>query len=528
MECFCCIKSKRRHGDETSKHPPNPYTVSPNHSQPSTLNRDLQFPKVSGTGLWLGAPGIHAVTPAPAYFMHKNPPPTGMMDIPPSYLQRATSERRPQSRNPYAPSKAMFSSHNNVYLMPVGIPGHQRIYHSANLSPLPEVPPMMSSYTPMGMEIYEYTPMGASNGLASRSKLIETKHSPYMYNDNFTMVNKLERSRSDAQQFPRPAPHKFIHTKQTSSSSQDRKSQSSFKDSSVYIKDDKRKLVSSEGFDGSMKNKSSLDELHSSFYNKAFSTDSGLGKSSSSIDKPNAPHLIAMKSPKRISQSGGTPGLVSTYVSKPDMSTDIILSTNKTDDQKTQPSFSDMLDSINLPDEAEADLGHKEYSYSGVITSKKSDKSQAITKSSTSSADSGVYSEVIAINKGIKSDKTESKDFLQDEHVVKGIVDTLVLPDISDVEKPKQSNSHLPFGSAQIRASVQGHHSSTGDRRLKPDDKKPKEIMTSSKTYQHLDGTIDDANHAGKITDTVFQFLDSYLSEDEGTDNHSAIVEMRA
>ncbi|KAH9498439.1 hypothetical protein Btru_008259 [Bulinus truncatus] len=497
-------KSKRRQRDEPGKVYPGHHGVSPNVSQNSTLNHDVQFPKVSGNGLWLGAPGMHAVTPSPAYYMHtSNPQP--MLDMPPSYLQRVTPERWSQS-------------------MPV--PGPQRIYHSQQMGSLHELPPtMLTGYSPMGMEIYDYPALGgAANGVAPRSKLLETKRTPYMYgNDNFMFGKKIERSHSDVHKISKPpVPHKFHHMKQnSSSSSQERNSQTSFKESFTYIKDDKQKLVVSEGLSGLNRNKATQDDVHGSYHNRAFSTDSGLGKSSTSIDKPNAPHLIAMKSPKRASQSNGTPGLVSTYVSKPDKtapSTESlkILANNKTDDQKTHPSFTDVLDSIQLP-EMEAELDHREYRYSGLIVSSKSDKSYAVTKSSTSSTDSGAYSEILAVN---KTKKTVLNDNKMDEHVVNEIVDTLVLPEITDVERSKPVKDNVPFGNSQVRSSLHSHALFSTESRhiINLDEKKPKEIQTATKISHH-ELAADDVNNAGKITDTAFEFLDNYLSEDEGTDN---------
>ncbi|KAL8559126.1 hypothetical protein ACOMHN_046174 [Nucella lapillus] len=140
-----CGKRRQKKEEEREKqhkfHHLTPHT-SPAHSQPSTLNRGpsqppppvpdpQRLPKVGSYGLWVGAPGIYANTPSPAYAYS-----AGRVGgrshhlMQPAVMHRASSDTRlPLGRGSAA---AVYST---------GV-SQQRIYHSqgipSHLSPVYE------------------------------------------------------------------------------------------------------------------------------------------------------------------------------------------------------------------------------------------------------------------------------------------------------------------------------------------------------------------------------------------------------
>ncbi|KAK7498333.1 hypothetical protein BaRGS_00010593 [Batillaria attramentaria] len=121
-------KKRRKHQRESKKFQQLSPHTSPTHSQPSTLGHgpgDPRLPKVSSNGLWVGTPSIYAATPSPAYYYGRPPPKGHGHPVQPAVMQRATSETRlPQQ----VPGPAIYATGSN-----------QRIYHSQQLTPVYEV-----------------------------------------------------------------------------------------------------------------------------------------------------------------------------------------------------------------------------------------------------------------------------------------------------------------------------------------------------------------------------------------------------
>lgn len=324
---------------------------------------------------------------------------------------------------------------------------------------------------------------GSLNGGPMRSKVSENKHSPYYYNDNVKLTNRVERSQSDA--------NRFVHSsssrqpaKHGTGSSQGNQSQTSSQDKSnsqrSLISNDKQPYVPVQtGVKGRQ-----VEEVNGSYVNKGFSHEAGISRNSST--KEQAPSSV-------ISLPKGPLGMVSTYVSKNDINdgsaTDSIklLAKNKTDDQKTFSPFSPKdAPKDDFPDltEAENDLDFHHYNYQGSVYTKptkpalilednetpehpavKRMNEMVIEKlrssnplppntahvTTTSSYENGIYQEIKTVTKTTKSEVIETvvdDDNTKEDNIIKDIVDNLVLPDISDVVDKntglKSSRPHHP------------------------------------------------------------------------------------
>ncbi|CAL1546436.1 unnamed protein product [Lymnaea stagnalis] len=542
-----CGKSKQRNRKEISHFRPLQQGVSPSHSQPSTLGQDGRLPKVNSTGLWLGAPSMYSAAPSEAYYhgYHTTPRSTNINTEVPLHLQRATSELRiPVTRKPFVPPRPAYSSQNNVYIIPYQHP--QQIYRSQPLAPVYEGHPAR------GMAIYDAYPfLGNANGGPPRSKLLETKHSPYFYADNFRIGSKLDHSHSDAHHShsdghrSQRSDQKLLHSTNTSSaSSQDKRSQHSLHDSSVYLKvqpnNDRRISVGrSEIARESDRGQRAgpAPDVHGSYDNRGYSPESGHGHNSQSFSNVSSnTHL-----------PNGTLGMVSAYVSKPGpngvpaSATDSmkILAKNKTDDQKTHPPFSEASEDSKLA-EAGSDVRHQKYNYIGglhsnpVEVASETDPNPHITRMKAMVIEKTrynnpiiedaaqlndrheVYSGVAKLTRVTRSEVTET---VPDADIVNGILDGLVLPDSSGDKPALQS----PLGASSDRGHsthFEKEHSAkmSTSHTSNDNDKKEKVEGILTKNVHEYDGATEYVTNAGKITDSAFQFLDNYLSEDEGTD----------
>ncbi|XP_076458857.1 uncharacterized protein LOC143292453 isoform X2 [Babylonia areolata] len=129
MDCFRQKRRRRKEEREQQKFRQLTPHTSPTHSQPSTLSHGPQsqvdparLPKVGSNGLWMGAPGIYASTPSPAYGLGGGRPGGKSHHLmQPAVMQRASSDPR------------LLQSRASVYSTGGS---QQRIYHSQGI-PLP-------------------------------------------------------------------------------------------------------------------------------------------------------------------------------------------------------------------------------------------------------------------------------------------------------------------------------------------------------------------------------------------------------
>ncbi|XP_059151381.1 uncharacterized protein LOC131937761 isoform X2 [Physella acuta] len=516
-----CGKGKRRKSKEVRKvHPPTPGGTASHSSMQNGV-----LPKVTSSGLWMDKPGIYTTSPSPAYYVDHNNRDMNHKRDAPLHLQRATSEMR----------------------IPHPMPGPQRIYHSQQLQP------NYYNLPPMGVEsldVYHSNSKSSLNGGPMRSKVSESKHSPYYYNDNVKLTNRVERSQSDVHRFVHSSSSSRQPAKHDTGSSQGNQSQTSSKDRS----NSQKSLISNDKQTG-VKGRQ-VEEVNGSYINKGFSPEAGISRNSSTKD--HAPSSV-------IALPKGPLGMVSTYVSKNDINegsaTDSIklLAKNKTDDQKTFSPFS-LKDAPkdDFPDltEVENDLDFQRYNYQGSVYTKPTKSALIIEDNessgnptlkrmndmvleklrpnnplppnatthvtTTTSYENGIYQEIKTVTKTTKSEVIET--VVEDEidtkeiNVFKDIVDNLVLPDISDVvDKNTGSKPSKPPG---IPHSV--HHHALSSVKEEVATPSSLSITNDSDVVNHVaegvdhDALVDDVTTAGKITDTAFEFLDNYLSEDDG------------
>lgn len=201
-----CGKRRRRHQRENKKFQQLSPHTSPAHSQPSTLGHggpgDPRLPKVSSNGLWVGTPSIYAATPSPAYYIGRPLPKHGH-PVQPVVMQRPISE----TRIPHQVPGPLYATGSN-----------QRIYHSQQLTPVYEV---MDPRTGNIYDVYE-----VNGGAGSKTRLIHdgkgpndrrdkshhNHHGHYAHHDPSN--KRLERSQSDRAVAGEPARRPHHNSKQ--------------------------------------------------------------------------------------------------------------------------------------------------------------------------------------------------------------------------------------------------------------------------------------------------------------------------
>ncbi|XP_005096114.2 uncharacterized protein LOC101863806 [Aplysia californica] len=623
MDCICVKKKHKRRRDPKKQRPISPH-VSPAHSQPSTLGHvsDPRLPKVNSTGLWIGAPSLYAAGPSPAYYYgrpqgsHKHRP-----DVP-IHIPRAVSEQRiPQARHPYVSARPVYGSHNNVYFTSVSQPpripmsvqrvpvhGAQRIYHSQQLAPVFEVPATTN------MEIYDVYQFAGG----SRSKLLETKHTPYYHNSEFTTHRRPERSKSDAQESRsrRPEVRKDSSRKYRSPSNDSRQNQmrSSSRENSIRssVMGEQRvtRTVDSPERPRLVTTVSEQD-MPSVHVNRAFSPDTGeivRGSSTRTRSSTNATDrsVTASVSSGKTSQAplaNGSPGMVSATVisgnnssrsggSDRGLSTSAtdsmkLLAKNKTDDQKTSvPGMVSVRVEKNGPvpatsstqENKNADPSHyinKEDVYSiphkaKVLAEDEEDdnpiitrmKEMVIEKSRSSSNPSSprdvpptmsnqiatlnsshekeghVIQEITTVTKVTRSeviesvvsdDKNSSSVNNKPPNSGTNVFDGFVLPELDELEKKSSNEDGIPRRVSVKEdkpltntesLSVNVSRDEVKDKSPSPDVSRVKEPL-SPRLSSDGEGTHEDLSKAGKrIAESAFNFLDKYLSDDDGTESH--------
>ncbi|GFO02383.1 hypothetical protein PoB_002888800 [Plakobranchus ocellatus] len=635
-------KRKHRKRREQRKFRPLSPGVSPAHSQPSTLGHavpDARLPKVNSTGLWIGAPSLYSGSPSPAYF-YGRPPGKGHRDDRPLHIPRAASETRiPQP-------------------MPLH-PGAQRFYHSQQLAPVYEVPPTS------GMEIYDvYQFSGGFGNGAPRSKLLETKHSPYYYNNNnnfsnhnhnltgeFRLSSRLERSQSDAQErvSPRREGHRRQGSRQSNGSSSENRGRTGSREnltSGSWASEEARRKRASKSLESLRENGAAVPVMpragskgsaiskrdnrppstHSSsgaHVNAGFSSLETHTSAVSSKTKP-APTPVTSSTSAVSSPAlpNGSAGVVSTFVtgsgknsqrsdhsnspSTPSITpsaTDSmkLLAKNKTDDQKTSPVASIMVEKNE--DDLGKPLNYTRYDYGGDIytapnkviisqtdeddydnpivnrmkemvreksrSNPTSPRAEVVNTTTSSSYGNGIYEEITTITKVTRSEVIESVEpgndtsskgggEVSESGGVKGsaggqnnvdLLDGLVLPDILGGDKDKKSQPLAPpspglskspskaklppdvlpatttpstltveaAAASEVSETAAGT-SNNGEPGVSsptsPVARRPKEPLSPRPS-----DNAEDINKAGKrITASAFEFLEQYLSDDEGTE----------
>ncbi|BFZ03541.1 hypothetical protein BsWGS_06580 [Bradybaena similaris] len=540
-----CLRRKNHKKREHKK----PHTVSdhvsPGHSQPSSMAHipNGSLPRVSSTGLWMETPSVYAVTPSPNYY-YPHPHGYGMYGREHTYpMSRAISESRiPQ---------------------PVPVPS-QRFYHSQHMAPLYEVPPSQ------GMEIYDY-PFSVQNG-GYRSKLVEARHTPEYYNEmsEFILRPRVERSKSitEDRRPPKHQQRKEISKQAKAFVPENGKIPDATNNKSHRSSwtDEERKIL--KPFNGSTDGKrATVENVHGILPSRAFSAESIL------IDKTSIPSKTphTLQPTARLPQHPSTSTVSATIHSSENISSSAtdsmkLLAKNKTDDQKTQPSFSSPVKENNVIniDDNDSQLNLRHYNYEGAIYAvpkrnpNDSDYDNPIvnriknmviekTRSSTNlspvTAWKNPYDKRIsnsvdtpaasafnshAVNKVTKVTTTVTESVepagvsersSSAQHTSNNIdvVDGLFLPDISALEKDYNGNSSFKpsiQNSVVTATKVQELTDLT-----RPVFEKSKDNI-SPRWSLDTDSGVDDINKAGKhIATTAFQFLDSYLSDDEGTES---------
>ncbi|XP_070188137.1 uncharacterized protein [Littorina saxatilis] len=209
---LCGKRRRKKERDQKKFHQLSPHT-SPTHSQPSTLGHgppggtDPRLPKVSSNGLWVGAPGIYASTPSPAYYYGRPGGPGKPHHLmQPAVMQRASSETRiPTShhrgqgyRNYHVPARRSASLQRVPSGPAVYATGgsQQRIYHSQQL-----LTPVYEVMDPSNGSIYDVYQIGGGGG--SKTKLLQEggkgsdRHHHHHHQHQKGGGKKLERSQSD-------------------------------------------------------------------------------------------------------------------------------------------------------------------------------------------------------------------------------------------------------------------------------------------------------------------------------------------
>lgn len=213
MDCLQLRRRrKERHQEKLSQH----YAQnSPTHSQPSSFgpagsrvgvpvhphqDLDPRLPKVGSSGLWMGTPSMYVSTPSQAYgrptslMYYANQYPHQLMQ--PPIMQRASSETGLPQRS------------NQVPMGPYVAGGsHQRIYHSQQLAGLVPVYEVVDPRNGSISDVYhtgggtrtKLLDNGASSGKGSHHDHNHHHHNHHHHHTRHSSKNnkKVERSQSD-------------------------------------------------------------------------------------------------------------------------------------------------------------------------------------------------------------------------------------------------------------------------------------------------------------------------------------------